>query len=233
MRKLLWIAAASLAAALGMGRADAGSIVEYSLTGVPGDTVAVNPTLEADHVAGMQLVRGGGLLPNTAGNSFNSRGWNTLATDDYVELGFTVDAGYVATVDQFIVATRSSSTGPGSVDVNVSVDGGAFQTLATFLQVTDTFKNSIVDLGLTVHSSLVLRLMVDMDNPVAARGGAIGATGTFRVSDYLAGGVFSPTRLTGSVSLAPSAVPEPSSVLLLGGGAFGVVALRVRRRAGR
>jgi hypothetical protein len=231
MRKFFLTAAAILAGALGQGRVDADSIVEYELFGAPGNQALSAATFEAVGVDGLSITRGAGLTATAAGNAFSASGWNNLEDDDYFQLGFTVDAGYQAIVDQLIIASRSSGTGPGFVDVDVSIDGDAFVTLATIVQMGTNFTNSILDLGgLAVTSSLTIRLMVDRDQTASANGGSIGAAGTFRIGDYLDSGVFTPITLTGSVVPAQTVVPEPSSHFLACAGGLGVAALRARRR---
>ncbi|WP_165074901.1 PEP-CTERM sorting domain-containing protein [Paludisphaera rhizosphaerae] len=226
----IWTAAVvCLAAAFAPGRAWADPIVAYELLGQPGNQATFSPTTTATGVAGLDMTRGSGLTTTTAANTFTSTGWNSLDPSiDYVQFGFNVDSGYVASVDQFYIATRTSATGPGSVNVNISVDGGAFTTFATLTQTTNDYVNTLLNLNLTVYSSLVIRFVVNLSNPVAANGGAIGSGGTFRISDYYDSStqVYTATSFTGSVTA--TAVPEPSSIVLLGLAPLGVLALRAR-----
>src|SRR5262249_46505117 len=139
-------------------------------------------------------------------------------------------AGFSATVNELLIATRSSATGPGFMNVLVSKDGGAFTLLANLTQPNAQFLDEDLTFApITVTSSLVVELRAA--NSTAAHGGAIGPAGRFRVSDYSpdGGATSQPITLNGTVS--PNAVPEPSS-LLTGCVAFAVVAgLVLRRRA--
>ena len=227
-------ALAALAVAMTAGRVDAGSIVEYELFGQPGNQVSSSATFAATGATGSALVRGAGLTATAASNGFAASGWNDLSATDYFQLGFTLAAGYSATVDQFILASRSSGTGPGFVEIDASVDGGAFTKVTTLVQDGTNYNNALVNLGLTVHSSLVLRLRVDPTNAASANGGAIGSAGTYRISDYSGDGgqTYAPISLTGTISQT-AAVPEPASIAMLSIASLGVLAVRFRFRSAR
>jgi hypothetical protein len=103
----------------------AGLIVQYELANQPGNQASSPATFTAPGVTALDLTRGSGLTPNAGANSLNSAGWNDLSANDFVQLGFNV-TGAPWHVDQFLLATRSSATGPGFVNVQLSADGGAF-----------------------------------------------------------------------------------------------------------
>src|SRR5262245_38522792 len=187
--------------------APAGVIIQYELAGAPGTQASSPSTFTAPGITGLDLTRGAGLTPNAGNNSLNSAGWNDLSANDFVQLGFNV-IGAPWHVDQFFLATRSSATGPGFVNVRLSVDGNPFVTLTTLTMPNALFLDSILDVDLEVHTSLVVRFTAA--NNTAPNGGTIGSAGTWRISDYFDGTDFSPVRLTGE------AAPEPSS-LALGG----------------
>ena len=206
------------------------SVVQYDLTGKAGTEPSDPATTVAAGLAGLDLTRGSGLTPSAASNGFSASGWDDLGPNDYFSFGFNVQAGYSATVNELLIATRSSATGPGFMNVRVSKDGGAFTLLATLTQPNAQFLDEDLTFApITVTSSLVVELRAA--NSTAANGGTIGSAGTFRVSDYSpdGGATFQPITLNGTVS--PNAVHEPSS-LLTGCVAFAVVAgLVLRRRA--
>ena len=188
---------------------------------------AINPGMG---VTGVNVTRGAGLTPASSSFSINSSGWDDLAANDYYQFGFTTTKQY--DVQTLTVGLRSSATGPGFINLLYSKDGGSFMTLASVspipLSGTD-YNNLSADLspiGL-VNSSLIFRLMVDPNNAVSANGGAIGSAGTFRFASYSpSGGVFLNPEITGQ------AVPEPSTVLLLGLGMLPVAGgVWMRRRA--
>lgn len=200
----------------------AGPLVQYDLTGAPGNQATQPATFTASGLTALAISRGAGLNAVAANNSFNSSGWNSLGATDYVELGFTV-TGEPVFVDDFILATRSSNTGPGTIDVQVSIDGGAFTSLTTITQAPgESFKNLVLDVNLVANSSFVVRFF--SANGIAANGGAIGAQGTWRLTNNLSGGVFTPVTLTGT------AIPEPSTLLLGGVGLATLAGAAWRRR---
>jgi hypothetical protein len=190
----------------------AAPLVSWNLSGVAGDVASVAPTFQAPGVAGLNITRGTGLVGNTSSNSFNSRGWDDLGANDFVQLGFTVTSGPPISLDTLTIATQSSGTGPGFVNVNVSLDGGAFFTLTTLTQGNGTQLNSILNLaGYTVASSLVIQFRAANDQD-ANPPGTIAATGTFRLAENNSSGTFVDVTLSGfrQENPAPAAVPEPA-----------------------
>ena len=95
-----------------------------SLFGQPGDQASSPATAAATGVSGVDLTRGSGLTLAMGVNSMNSSNWVGPAANDFYRLGFDLQSGYTATVDEFSAAFRSSATGPGFVNVLYSADGG-------------------------------------------------------------------------------------------------------------
>jgi len=214
-----WIAAA-VALLLATG-ARADSIAQWDTTGYAGTEAVVTPTQMAAGVTADDITRSSLLVPTSGAGNYNSSGWNNAG--QYVQLGFTTTGEWDVT--SLLLATRSSATGPGLMNVNASVDGGAFMTVGQIVQPSATYVDLLLSLSLVVDSSLVIQLTPA--NTTAANGGPIGSLGTWRIGDYdNSQGVFSPITLSGS------AVPEPSSVIVLGIGLAGVgVLTQVRRKS--
>jgi hypothetical protein len=99
------------------------SVVQYDLTGKAGTETSDPATAAATGVAGLDLTRGSGLTPSAASNGFSASGWDDLSSNDFFSFGFNVQAGFSATVNELLIATRSSATGPGFMNVLVSKDG--------------------------------------------------------------------------------------------------------------
>ena len=209
--------------------AQAVTIVSYELAGALGNQVSQPPASMAAQVTGLSITRGSGLNAAAAVDSFNSTDWDesgAAAANDYFSFGFTVDPGSSVNLSSLILATRSSATGPGTMDLYYSGDG--FTTsLHTFNQPDSTFVNSAIDLSALVGlTGLVEFRIYETGNTQADGVGDTGATGTFRVSDYSPDGgqTFQPITFDGRV------VPEPSSIVLA---AVGLAYLAAVARAPR
>ena len=207
--------------------AAAGPIVQYELFGAPGNQVSSPASFTAPGITGLPITRGAGLNVETGANSLNSASWNSLSADEFVQLGFNVTSGGPYFIDQFFLASRSSGTGPGFVNVNVSIDGGAFFTLTTLTQGNATFLNSVLNINQTVNSSLVVQFRAA--NNTSANGGTIASAGTWRIGDYSPdnGQTFAPISLNGQ---AVAAVPEPSALVCCGVGLACLAGARLRRQ---
>ncbi|MFO0959325.1 MAG: hypothetical protein U0800_18150 [Isosphaeraceae bacterium] len=201
--------------------AGADVLVQYELAGQPG-TQASNPaTFAAAGITGADLVRGPGLTGNAGANSMNTAGWSTAA-DDYIRFGFTVTSGAGFTITDLVIATRSSATGPGLMNVLYSVDGGAETLLTTLTQPNALFLDAALTLpSVAVSSSFAIILRAA--NNTAANGSPIGTAGTFRVGDYSpdGGATFQPITISGR----PRAVPEPAGFVMLGIGLAALVVI--------
>jgi hypothetical protein len=119
-------------------------------------------------------------------HSFNSNNWDD-EVDEFIEFGFTVAPGNIVDLENLIIATRSSPTGPGTIGLFTSLD--AFATaIHTFNQGPgDNFVDTIVDL--TSLASLIsgpfsVRLMEIGDTQADGVGDTSGV-GTFRVAEFL------------------------------------------------
>lgn len=201
--------------------ASADVLVSYDALGLTGTEPQITGVAGTANLTAVDMVRGAGLIGNAGANSMNTAGWTGESTD-YISFGFTVDAGFTANVDQLIIGTRSSGTGPGIMGVFYNGDG--FTTaLGTINQAPGgNFVNSIINLNLTGLSGNVEFRLIQVGT-VSAGGGTTGSGGTFRVADYLDGdGNFLDTQLTGEII-----VPAPGAFALMGLG--GLVAARRRR----
>jgi hypothetical protein len=217
--------ALALAAAIQPALAAPVTVVDWRLTGQPGDQATVAANSAAAHITGSSLTRGPGLTGATAANSMNASGWHP---GEYFEFGFTVATNYYVDLDRLYLGTRSSATGPGSLGLFWSGDGFS-STLFTFNQAPGgNFVNGAIDLaGLRGLTGAVNFRIRNLGN-TAANGGTIGTAGTFRVTDYFVGGSFDRNmQLTGTVNL----IPLPAAGWLLGSALLGMTGLARRQAA--
>ncbi len=212
--------AAIVAAVAFAGAANATVITSYTLFQEPGDQAFTPATTSAANVSGLDLTRSANLNPTAAGNSISASGWTPDSTS-YFSFGFSVDAGFVVNLDELIIATRSSNTGPGELGLFYSGDN--FSTnLHTFSQSGTSFLNSTIDLSALTNLDGTVEFRISPIADIRANGDPnISPNGTFRISEFFDGNDFFPVQFTGEV------VPAPASAALLG--LAGLVAARRRR----
>jgi hypothetical protein len=181
------------------------------------------PTPLAGCVGTAGLSMSSNLTPNAATNRFNAKGWNVAG--QYIDFLVTTKSGQGFIADKLYVGLKSSSTGPGTIDVMFSKDGGAWTAIEAGLVSPGTsYVNKIYDLSAligTVSSSLDIRFYGGTLNTT---GGAIATTGTFSVGQYSDGTNYTPFGVTGTAT----SVPEPATMAILG---FGGMLIARRRRA--
>jgi hypothetical protein len=223
----MFVSAALAGAVLLAAPASAATLVQYNFTGAPGNQLFTAATNVATGVTGLNFTRGAGLGTPSGGDSINSNGFNAQSTD-YLSFGFNVAAGFTASVDQLLLGTRSSGTGPRNLILQASIDGGAFNQITTFTQLNDNevFRNLTFG-AITALSSLEFRIVAS--GTTSANGGALAPGGTFRVQNYESGATNTPFSINGNVARVTAAVPEPATWAMMIVG-FGVAGSAMRRR---
>ncbi len=146
-----------------------------------------------------------------AGNSISQNGWN--GNNSYFQ--FTLDAtGYQNLVLSW--TGNVSGTGPATNGLWYSSDGGSsFSLFSTFRAADNTATVAIVSQDLSSVTALnnnALDIFRIYGTNVV--GGTISAGGTEKIDNFTIDAV---------------AVPEPSTMLLVGAGLFGMFAIRRRR----
>ena len=222
-KQLSTLLAGLLAMAVSAG-AQAAELVEWNLYGLAGTESGQAATNFDANLDGMDLLRGAGLVGNTGANSLNAKGWNGEA-GDYFSFGFVVADGYSVDLSSLIIASKSSSTGPGTMGLFYS--GNGFSTaLATFVEDGSSYVNSVVDLSSLTGLTGAVEFRVAQIGTTAANGGSTSGNGTFRITRYYDAGNYINPQLSGTVM---AAVPEPETYALMLAG-LGLVGFMARRR---
>ena len=202
----------------------------YTFTGSTGNQAS--EPVDSNPVGALlsDITRGSGIDPLAGANSINSDHWTTALTpdlSDFYEWTITPLAGYELDVTDFAFTSRRSATGPLNAQVRTSLDGfsAPFMTV-TYPDVTSNFR-------FTIANPAGLGGVFNVTAPVTFRiygYAAEGATGSYRLGIDVGSanaGVTNNLELLGD--LTPTAVPEPTTLLLLGTGAAGLLATARRR----
>jgi hypothetical protein len=203
----------------------------YTFTGSPGDQAS--EPVDSHPVGALlsDITRGPGIDAHPGLNSMNSDGWTTAMApdpDDFYEMTITPLAGYDMDVTAFTFTFQRSEVGPHAFQLRYSLDGfaapiftGGFGDTTSNLNFSFSNTNGLGGEALNLSSPLTLRIYAY---------GAEDAEGAFRL------GIDSSSRLAGLPNilelqgdLSPTAVPEPTSLLLFGSGAA-VSWAKARRR---
>lgn len=191
--------------------ASADLVVGYT---VSANTQPVAPSA-AVGVTGISLMRGAGLTNGAATTDFVTAGWDNPPTaDDYIEFGFSLSAT-PWDLTQIQLRTNRSGTGPSSIDLQASINGGAFASVGGYTQ-PQAATNFTIPLSATNVTSAVFRLIGS---------GSSSSGGTYRIEDD---GNFIGTT-NDLVLEGVTAVPEPAA-FLFGLVVCGAIAVRYGRR---
>jgi hypothetical protein len=228
MKKFL-VASAVVAAMVVLGAFKSSAQIatwDVAGTGTPFLSSLVAGTSDGFLASVPSLTRGGGLLGNSAGSSFANTNWNNTATfnKDLSYMTFTVAAtgGYQLNLTDLKYSINGSNTLPNQGQWGYSLDGGATFTMQPIfatsnIQLTSLSTWDFADF--TTPNTVEFRFWAW---GTVSASGAIGASsGSGRINN-IAG---SDLVLDGTTS----AVPEPSTLSLIGFGILGMLAFSRRR----
>jgi hypothetical protein len=159
---------------------------------------------------GNAIVRGAGLGPLAAADSFNSNNWDD-EVDEFIEFGFTVLPGFTVDLTNLIIGTRSSATGPGTIGLFTSLDGFA-AAVHTIVQPSESFISSTLDLTSlpTLGPGTFSVRLIEIGDTAANGSGPTQGVGTFRLFEPPSGQTTIDVHFNGDFGGA--AVPEASAI---------------------
>ncbi len=198
--------------------ANAAVIVDYNIDALSGSPTSVTAASTATGVTPLSMTVGLGLTPisiSGAPSYFGANGWDTVDPDDYIEFGFSVQPGYVATLTQVSLSIMTRPTGPQEIGLYLltGTSGTPVQLNSIILSpdVITPWVTSVSIAGLT--SSARLRL-TEIGNKSAANPSFPPGAGSLRLFNTSGTNI----QVLGNVALAT--VPEPGHGLLVVAGIF-------------
>jgi hypothetical protein len=136
-----------------------------------------------------------------------------LQSTKYFTFGFTVAPGFVVNLNQLLIGTRASGTGPRDMALRYSGDGFT-ANLATWTESGTGFINNTLSLSsLTNLSGTVEFRIVALSNTSANGTGSIASGGTYRIANFFSGTDTGSFRLTGTIVAAnPTIMANPPAI---------------------
>jgi len=207
----------------------AGLIVAYDSHNNPEGGLPASEQMSG--VTALDLSRGPGILPNTSGNTYNSRGWtegSVIDANDFLQWGWSFSPTLNLNLTDLDIRYDRSNTGPTQLEIRLSINGGTFATIFTDNDISSSGENNFdIDItGFTNVTSATFRLF-------AFNASATTTAGTFDIENFSTSP--SPNRGILVNGTAATPIPEPSTFLLCCLAVFGILGYNFYRRlaAGR
>ncbi|HEY4283816.1 MAG TPA: PEP-CTERM sorting domain-containing protein [Chthoniobacterales bacterium] len=198
--------------------------------GSPADTSLTASTIGPD-ISGMPALTRTGLTANGAGNSFNSTNWNVSGTFDETNqyIGFTLTAANPISLTDLNYAVNGSNTAPNMGEWGYRVNGsGSFTLQGTFALAnaapTTLSTWDFADVHLNSGDSVEFRFWAFGTTAINSTAAAA-TSGTVRIANLPTAGN-DDLVLNGNPA---AAIPEPTTIGLLGLGLIGTWAVGYRR----
>ncbi|WP_194973085.1 endonuclease/exonuclease/phosphatase family protein [Aquiflexum lacus] len=184
----------------------AATLAQWDFAGQPGNQEFTAGT-GSINIDAKNFGRGTGIIPTTANNSISGSSWSTEA-NDYFTFGITIASGFEVELQNLVIATRSSNTGPGDLSLRYSIDNFG-SDLAQWTNSGSNFSNETLDLSNIGLISGDVEFRVVATSNRAANNSEIQTAGTLRVGNFfVSSGNFLPVQFNGTIREIPPLEPE-------------------------
>lgn len=162
---------------------------------------------------------------SAAANSFSASNWNVTATlatnDNYFTFTVNAAAGFQLNMTSLSYAMNGSNTAPGTDQWGFSTDGGTTWTMENAFNVHNPQVSSLSNWDFADVSAPSVEFRFWAYGTSSINAGVSASGGTTRINNIAGNDLI----LNGTVT----AVPEPSTLSMIGLGLFGMLAFARRR----
>ncbi|WP_373520119.1 choice-of-anchor J domain-containing protein [Aquiflexum sp.] len=182
------------------------TLAQWDFAGQPGNQDFTTGTGSLN-INARNFGRGSGIIPSSANNSISGSNWSA-DENDYFTFGITIEPGFEVELENLVIATRSSNTGPGDLALRYSVDNFG-SDLANWTNTGTNFSNETLDLSNINLISGDVEFRVVVTSNRSAANGEIMTAGTLRAGNFfVSAGNFLPVQFNGTIREIPPIEPE-------------------------